>query len=96
MARDSKSGLSASLKPALECLLNLQPLGHSRAGLARLMEYAEEEAETLNDLGSDHAGSLYHKVLPSAESFGAFYTKPSSAVLLTAMHSPERARIGVT
>ena len=75
--------------PALQCVLRLPPRGDARHGLMRLMEYAEEEAESLNELGYDHAGPLYHKVLPSASSGGAFYTKPVSAMLLAGLALPQ-------
>ena len=56
------------------------------------MEYADEEAETLNQLGYDHAGPLYHKVLPSAASYGAFYSKAESAMLLAGLALPKKGR----
>ncbi len=45
-------------------------------------ECANRVADSLSDLGYDHAGPLYHRILGSAKSDGAFYTNNLSAVLL--------------
>ena len=39
-------------------------------------------ADSLSDLGYDHAGPLYHRILGSAKSDGAFYTNNLSAIML--------------
>ncbi|MDE0191234.1 MAG: N-6 DNA methylase, partial [Gammaproteobacteria bacterium] len=39
-------------------------------------------ADSLSELGYDHAGPLYHRILGSAKSDGAFYTNNLSAVML--------------
>ena len=36
-------------------------------------------------MGYDHAGPLYHRILGSAESDGAFYTKHISALMLAGL-----------
>ena len=46
---------------------------------------AMDKAARLNDLGFDHAGPLYHRILGSAKSDGAFYTKNLSAYLLAGL-----------
>ncbi len=51
--------------------------------LRHLINCAYEMAEDLNELGYDHAGPLYHKILEHAASQGAFYTKNISALLLS-------------
>ena len=41
-----------------------------------------EVADSLSELGYDHAGPLYHRILGSAKSDGAFYTNNVSALML--------------
>ena len=53
--------------------------------IKRLIQCAIDNATSLNDLGFDHAGPLYHKVLGNAQSDGAFYTKNISAYLLAGL-----------
>ena len=53
--------------------------------IATLIQCAIDNATTLNELGFDHAGPLYHKVLGTAQSDGAFYTKNLSAYLLAGL-----------
>ena len=53
--------------------------------LKRLIICAQENADNFAKLGFDHAGPLYHKLLPGAESDGAFYTNNVSAVLLAGL-----------
>ena len=43
-------------------------------------ECANRVADSLSDLAYDHAGPLYHRILGSAKSDGAFYTDNLSAV----------------
>ena len=45
-------------------------------------ECANRVADSLSELGYDHAGPLYHRILGSAKSDGAFYTNNLSAILL--------------
>ena len=47
-----------------------------------IAECANRVADSLSDLGYDHAGPLYHRILGSAKSDGAFYTNNLSAVML--------------
>ena len=42
-------------------------------------------SDTVADLGYDHAGPLYHKILGSAESDGAYYTDNISALMLAGL-----------
>ena len=42
-------------------------------------------SDTVADLGFDHAGPLYHKILGSAESDGAYYTDNISALMLAGL-----------
>ena len=47
-----------------------------------IAECANRVADSLSDLGYDHAGPLYHRILGSAKSDGAFYTNNLSAIML--------------
>ena len=70
-------------EPALTALRALPP-GRRVANAVRiLVECANRTADSLSDLGYDHAGPLYHRILGSAKSDGAFYTKNLTAILLT-------------
>ena len=68
--------------PALAVLLGLRDGPNANEAVSLLATCAEAVAESLSDMGYDHAGPLYHRILPSAESDGAFYTHNISAVLL--------------
>lgn len=68
--------------PALVVLLSLRDGPNANEAVSLLATCAEAVAESLSDMGYDHAGQLYHRILPSAESDGAFYTHNISAVLL--------------
>ncbi len=56
-----------------------------RTAIKLLAMCAMTKAERLNDLGFDHAGHLYHLILGSAKSSGAYYTKNRSAYLLAGL-----------
>lgn len=47
-----------------------------------LAECANRVADSLSALGYDHAGPLYHRILPNATAYGAFYTNNLSALML--------------
>ena len=53
--------------------------GHA---LCILAECANRVADSLSALGYDHAGPLYHRILPDATAYGAFYTNNLSALML--------------
>ncbi|MCY3930450.1 MAG: DEAD/DEAH box helicase family protein [Acidobacteria bacterium] len=69
-------------EPALAALNALPANEGIRSALRGLSECADNLADSLNDLGYDHAGPLYHRILGSAKSDGAFYTNNISALLL--------------
>ncbi|MDE2924434.1 MAG: DEAD/DEAH box helicase family protein [Acidobacteriota bacterium] len=69
-------------EPALAALNALPTNEGIRSALRGLSECADNLADSLNDLGYDHAGPLYHRILGSAKSDGAFYTNNVSALLL--------------
>ena len=51
-------------------------------------------SDTVAELGYDHAGPLYHKILGSAESDGAFYTNNISALMLAGWRCARTLWIG--
>ncbi len=78
--------LRLDYRPVFEpALAALQALPHTPgigAALRGLSECSDNLADSLNDLGYDHAGPLYHRILGSAKSDGAFYTNNVSALML--------------
>ncbi len=69
-------------RPALSVLSALRE-GKSIDNATRVLtECANRVADSLSDLGYDHAGPLYHRILGSAKSDGAFYTNNLSAIML--------------
>ncbi|MCY4527853.1 MAG: DEAD/DEAH box helicase family protein [Chloroflexi bacterium] len=72
-------------RPALAVLAAL-PDGEAVYGSIRsLTECANRVADSLSELGYDHSGPLYHRILGSAKSDGAFYTNNLSAVMLASL-----------
>ena len=63
----------------LDVLPNRRWAGHA---LRVLAECANRVADSLSALGYDHAGPLYHRILPNATAYGAFYTNNLSALML--------------
>ena len=72
-------------RPALDILLTLDELEGTETIIRSIAQSANREADSLSELGYDHAGPLYHKILGTAKSDGAYYTKNSSAVLLASL-----------
>ena len=69
-------------RPALAVLGALREGGAIDDAIRRVAECANRVADSLSDLGYDHAGPLYHRILGSAKSDGAFYTNNLSAIML--------------
>ena len=69
-------------RPALAALGALREGKVVDDALRMIAECANRVADSLSDLGYDHAGPLYHRILGSAKSDGAFYTNNLSAVML--------------
>ena len=69
-------------RPALAALGALREGRAIDDAIRMVAECANRVADSLSDLGYDHAGPLYHRILGSAKSDGAFYTNNLSAVML--------------
>ena len=69
-------------RPALAALAALREGKAIDDAIRMVAECANRVADSLSDLGYDHAGPLYHRILGSAKSDGAFYTNNLSAVML--------------
>lgn len=73
--------------PAISLLRALREHGYTdkqtHQAIHPLIECTNELADSLSELGYDHAGPLYHKILGKVgESDGAFYTNSFSAITL--------------
>jgi superfamily II DNA or RNA helicase len=70
------------LEPALEAIYAIEETGKT-AGLERALHHiaaeAERIAETYADMGADHAGPLFNRVMGNQASDGAFFTRPVAA-----------------
>ena len=69
-------------EPALAVLDALPPRRAAGHAVRTVAECANRIADSLSELGYDHAGPLYHRILGSARSDGAFYTNNISALML--------------
>ncbi|MYJ68907.1 MAG: hypothetical protein F4087_10420 [Gemmatimonadetes bacterium] len=72
------------IDPALEALEAAERtgrLGGLRRALRHLAGEAERIAETYADMGTDHAGALFNKVMGDQSSDGAFFTRPVAATI---------------
>ena len=72
------------IEPAVDVIYAVQETG-KRAGLNRALRHIAAEAEriaaTYADLGADHAGPLFNRVMGNQASDGAFFTRPPAAAL---------------
>ena len=93
-----KKDYTAAFGPALAVLLSLEAGRQAKDAVRMLAECAEELAESLSEMGYDHAGPLYHQILGTAKSDGAFYTKNISALMLARLalseHGPDWSDFG--
>ena len=69
-------------RPALRVVEALPDGRAVNDAIRGLSECANRVADSLSELGYDHAGPLYHRILGSARSDGAFYTNNLSAIML--------------
>ena len=59
------------------------PHGKATGDAIRVVaECGNRVADSLSELGYDHVGPLYHRILGSAKNDGAFYTNNLSAIML--------------
>ena len=72
------------LKPAVDAIAVVEDT-RKLAGLERALRHvaakAESIAETYADMGADHAGPLFNRVMGNQASDGAFFTRPVAASL---------------
>ena len=72
------------IRPALQAVHAIEDTGRT-AGLERALHHiaaeAERLAETYADLGADHAGPLFNRVMGNQASDGAYFTRPAAATL---------------
>ena len=70
------------LEPAVEVIQAAEDTGKT-AGLERALHHvaaeAERIAETYADMGADHAGPLFNRVMGNQASDGAYFTRPVAA-----------------
>ncbi|MYE97189.1 MAG: hypothetical protein F4X28_07580 [Acidimicrobiaceae bacterium] len=72
------------IDPAIKALQTARRsgrLGGLRRALRHLAAEAEQIAETYADMGTDHAGALFNKVMGDQSSDGAFFTRPVAATI---------------
>ena len=67
-------------EPALKVVEALPDM--AKGAIYRMVDRANSVADTLSELGYDHAGPLYHKILGTARSDSANYTDNVSALML--------------
>ena len=71
-------------KPAVDAIDAIEVTGKS-SGLERALRHiaaeAERIAETYADMGADHAGPLFNRVMGNQASDGAYFTRPTAASL---------------
>jgi len=73
------------MEPALEIIEVIERTGR-KEGLERTLRHLSGEAvrvaESYADLGADHAGPLFNRVMGNQDSDGAYFTRPVAASLL--------------
>ncbi|MYA68238.1 MAG: N-6 DNA methylase [Gammaproteobacteria bacterium] len=76
-------------RPALAVTSALRVGKSVNNAIRGIAECANRVADSLSELGYDHAGPLYHRILGSAKSDGAFYTNNLSAIVLARLAFPD-------
>ena len=69
-------------EPALKVVEALPNLPAVKTAIHRMVDRANSVADSLGELGYDHSGPLYHKILGTAKSDSANYTDNVSAIML--------------
>ena len=81
----SRHDFKPVIEPAIKIIKAVKK-GGRRTGLNRALRHlageAERIAESYADLGTDHAGPLFNKVMGNQASDGAYFTRPPAAALL--------------
>ena len=81
-----KSILKEDYAPVFEPAMNVVEILPDDAGIKgaiyRMVDRANSVADSLSELGYDHSGPLYHKILGTAKSDSANYTDNVSALML--------------
>ena len=76
-------------EPAVEILDTVKDKTQRRGGLERALHHiaseAERIAETYANMGMDHAGPLFNRVMGDQASDGAFFTRPLAAVIAASL-----------
>ena len=80
-----KKDYAPVFQDATALLENLPNNKAIHSAVTALIQCAIDNATTLNEIGFDHAGPLYHSILGSAQSDGAYYTKNLSGYLLAGL-----------
>ena len=71
-------------QPAVDAIYAIEKTGTTsglKNALSHISAEAERIAETYADMGADHAGPLFNKVMGNQASDGAFFTRPPAASL---------------
>ena len=72
------------IRPALQAVHVIEDTGRT-AGLERALHHIAAEAgrlaKTYADMGADHAGPLFNRVMGNQASDGAYFTRPAAATL---------------
>lgn len=76
-------------EPAMEVVKALPNNKDIRDVVFRLADRANSVADSLGELGYDHSGPLYHKILGTAKSDSANYTDNVSALMLARLAFPK-------
>jgi len=72
------------VEPAIEAIEAAEEtgrLGGLERALRHLAAEAERSAEAYADMGADHAGALFNRVMGNQASDGAYFTRPPAAIL---------------
>ena len=87
------------LEPAVKSIEAVEDTG-KMAGLERALRHitaeAERIAETYADMGADHAGPLFNRVMGNQASDGAYFTRPTAASIAARLTLDTCGNVGWT
>ncbi len=76
-------------EPAIDILDTIEDKSSRKGGLERALHHiakeAERIAETYSNMGMDHAGPLFNRVMGDQASDGAYFTRPLAAVMAASL-----------